>query len=342
MSSEDLAAGVETTHQLRRDAWQPAAGCVLSSVELEQILAPMFPHSRVLNSDIARGGLSNTNVKVQLADRPAPILVRFYCRDALSAQKEFKLNQLVRELLPVPRYFGFSPDNSVTGHPFCVMEWVEAERLEQVVPRLRSDEHRALGKNLGRAMAAMHQFVFDQAGFLDENLQIDQPIDVGAGGLKEFIQSCLQTQLVEQRLGRELTTGLLQFAEQQGPLLQEWEWPPCLTHADFGGSNILVSCSADEWRVAAILDWEFAFSGMPYFDFGNLLRPGLGSVKPFVDGIEAGYRESGGSLPSQWLKISRIADLSAWAEFLTRADPGETLIEDARAMISSTIEQFRN
>jgi aminoglycoside/choline kinase family phosphotransferase len=41
-----------------------------------------------------------------------------------------------------------------------------------------------------------------------------------------------------------------------------------LVHADFNPKNILVRGAS----VAAVLDWEFAFSGTPLFDVGNMLR----------------------------------------------------------------------
>ncbi len=89
--------------------------------------------------------------------------------------------------------------------------------------------------------------------------------------------------------------------------------------------------------MAAVLDWEFAFSGSPAFDFGNLLRPPLGEAQGFADATAAGYRQAGRTLPSDWRRIARIADLSAWAEFLDRPDEGAARIDDAREVIRSTI-----
>jgi aminoglycoside phosphotransferase (APT) family kinase protein len=47
---------------------------------------------------------------------------------------------------------------------------------------------------------------------------------------------------------------------------------PCLVHNDFGNRNILVRQENGKWGVAAILDWEFAFSGSPLLDVGHFLR----------------------------------------------------------------------
>jgi len=89
--------------------------------------------------------------------------------------------------------------------------------------------------------------------------------------------------------------------------------------------------------VAAVLDWEFAFSASPAIDFGNLLRQPLGSRQSFVDALVAAYETAGGHLPPDWRAIARIADLYAWADFLARPAASPALIADARRVIRQTI-----
>ena len=45
-----------------------------------------------------------------------------------------------------------------------------------------------------------------------------------------------------------------------------------LVHGDFGKRNIIVRQTAGTWTVAAVLDWEFAFSGPSLADVGHFLR----------------------------------------------------------------------
>jgi aminoglycoside phosphotransferase (APT) family kinase protein len=90
-------------------------------------------------------------------------------------------------------------------------------------------------------------------------------------------------------------------------------------------------------RVTAVLDWEFAFSGSPFFDLGNLLRPPLGDRPGLAAAVAAGYRRAGGQLPEDWRRMSELVDLMAWADFLNRPTTGEDLIRDAHAMITRLI-----
>ena len=93
----------------------------------------------------------------------------------------------------------------------------------------------------------------------------------------------------------------------------------------------------NDGTVAGVVDWEFAAAVAPAPDFGNLLRRPLGAMPVFVRGVERGYRRAGGMLPDDWRELTRIADLGAWAEFMTRSNASEKLIEDARTTLRETI-----
>jgi aminoglycoside phosphotransferase (APT) family kinase protein len=265
------------------------------------------------------------------------LLLRLYVRSPGDGRKEFALNRLVAGRVPAPHFFYFAPNNPITGHPYAIMEWVEGTRLELAVQHMRPDEIANVGHAVGKALAAIHSFTFPQTGFLDDNLAIRRPVSVGSDGLIGFLQMCLIDGRGGERLGPELTQALLAFAEREGPLLDTWTGPPCLVHSDFGGSNILVKQEAAGWHVTAVLDWEFAFSGSPFFDLGNLLRPSLASLSGFEQGVYQGYTAAGGVLPAEWRQMSRLADLLAWADFLNRPTTNAALIRDAKAIITQTI-----
>jgi aminoglycoside phosphotransferase (APT) family kinase protein len=165
---------------------------------------------------------------------------------------------------------------------------------------------------------------------------VAQPIDIGAAGLVAFLRHCLGG-AAGGRLKADLAAAALAFAEREGGRLEAWAKPPRLAHADFNGSNVLVRETESGWRVAAVLDWEFAFAGAPFFDFGNLMRPPLGELPGFADGIAKGYRDAGAALPQDWRDLARIADLTAWADFLNRPDATPALIADARRMIQAIV-----
>ena len=176
--------------------------------------------------------------------------------------------------------------------------------LETVAPGLADEDLVSLGRSLGRLLASIHGIAFERAGFLDARLAVAEPIDLGLEGLRGFLHRCLVEGVGGERLGSQLTAALLTYVERQGSRLEAWLGRPCLTHADFNGSNILVRRVGAAWEVAAVLDWEFAFSGTPAVDFGNLLRPPWDNATnspplspPPISGPGAGCRRIGKPSP---------------------------------------------
>ena len=71
-------------------------------------------------------------------------------------------------------------------------------------------------------------------------------------------------------------------------------------------------------------------------------RPGppLGERPGFEDAVASGYRHAGGALPDDWRRLTLYNGLADWASFLGRPRINHALIDDARRMISRTLENW--
>jgi|GEM_PF-357552 Predicted aminoglycoside phosphotransferase len=341
-----------------RSGWNRATALLdLNTEVVEALVGKAIPDAKVVRFQAVEGGLANTNIKVELEEASgSTVLLKIFVRDPEAAPKEYALNNLVCGRVCTPKFLYFSDENLEIEYPYAVIEWVEGTMLQSVFPNLSEERRRNLGESIGYSLAEIHSFKFPVFGFFDGNLKIKEPITMDGAGLLSYVRKCLVEGFGGKRIGAELTERLINFLEQECKLLDLWNGEPCLTHADFNHSNILVApktpgSGADplgawptkdglktskiatndsefevvpEFEVAAVLDWEFAFSGTPFFDFGNLLRAPIGSSKAFVDGVEYGYKQAGGVLPSEWRKMSLLTDLTAWTEFMTRDNVNET------------------
>ncbi|TSD88871.1 aminoglycoside phosphotransferase family protein [Mycobacterium sp. KBS0706] len=320
-----------------RESWsRPYPAAVLSPDQASALVRSLPGRPSVLRVTELSGGLANTNLRLDLDGHP-PVVLRLFQRDPAQAAKERAIHALAAERgLPAPRLLGRG-DDPVTGLPFTLLEWVDGQRLDETARGLEDPALVPLARSLGAALAAIHAVAFDRSGFLDASLAVAEPVDAGGAGLIGFLRHVLVDGSGGQRLGHDLAGRLVAFAEREAGLLDRWPGPPCLTHSDFGGTNILVRQGPDGWAVAAVLDWEFAFSGSPFFDLGNLLRPPLGSRPGFADAVAAGYRAAGGSLTVEWRRMAALADLFSWAEFLTRPSVSDAVVATARQRIAETM-----
>ena len=324
-----------------RDHWPRARPMLEFDVAtVEALIAPVVLQGRITHMEPVAGGLTNTNLRLWLADRRGTLLLRIYQRNGDLAHKEMALCRMVEKQVPVPSFLHFAPENPVTGHAFAVLEWVEGMPFDAALPKLDRDERVQIADRIGRALAAIHGFTYANFGFFDAALKVGAPIDLGRAGLIAYLHECLVEGRGGARLGPELTGDVIAFAAREGHCVEAWQQRACLVHGDFNPSNILVSeTAAGTWDVAAIIDWEFAFAGAPGFDFGIFLRPPLGEASEFLVALEAGYRAAGGEMPADWQRIARITDLFSYADVLHHPETSCGVIEDAKSAIRRLIAE---
>jgi len=299
------------------------------------LLSPVFPGAFVVAAERVIGGLANTNLKVCISDRTTPVLLRLYQLGRREAMKEATLLRRLSGHVPVAKLQLFSIDNPLGDYPYAVIDWVEGERLDTLAAA--GEDIDALGRAVGEALALIHAITFDKTGFFGPDLSLPSAIDLDRAGLLAYIQRALVMGCGGDRLGRDLVRDLIRSVERHGHRLATWAGP-CLVHGDFNGSNILLRrADSHEWKVAAILDWEFALSGLPGFDFAHLLRAPL-DLQPLLAASAARcYRLAGRPLPADWRELSRLVDLFAWVDLASRPDSDATIIDDARHAIQTTI-----
>jgi aminoglycoside phosphotransferase (APT) family kinase protein len=321
-----------------REEWVRKADWVdLSDAEIAALLRPAFGPVRVVAAARVRGGLVNTNLRVTLDGPPGRVLLRIFQRDPVQARKEAAIDGLIAGNVPTARFLYFSPTNPITGGPYAVLQWVDGIRLDHAARDGDAFTRAELGAGVGEALTRIHSFRFLRFGFFADDLQVPTAIDLDRDGLLWFMRRCLIEGPGGERLGAALTESLFAFVEREGHRLDAWLGEPRLTHADFNPSNILVHRDEGRWRVAAVLDWEFAVSATPAFDVGNLLRAPFGNWPKFVAGFEGGYRAKGGELPGDWQLIAQIADIFAWVDLLGQRSKDAVLAADARRVIAATV-----
>jgi aminoglycoside phosphotransferase (APT) family kinase protein len=307
----------------------------LELCDITILLRPVFPGATVLAAERVLGGLANTNLKVWIAGRPAPLLLRLYQRGHREAMKEAALLRRVSGQVPVAALRFFSIDNPLADYPYAVIDWVMGERLD--VLAAAGEDVIALGRAVGQTLALIHAITYDRYGFFDPDLSLSTAIDLDRDGFLAYIRRTLVRGCGGERLGQDLVENLIRLIEHQGHRLATWGGP-CLVHGDFNGSNILLQRMENrEWKVAAVLDWEFALSGTPGFDFAHLLRAPLDSHPLLAASAAHSYRSAGRVLPVDWREISRLVDLFAWVDLASRPGSDATVIRDARQAIQTTI-----
>jgi aminoglycoside phosphotransferase (APT) family kinase protein len=161
--------------------------------------------------------------------------------------------------VPVPPVAGLCEDESVTGAPFYVMEFIEGPVLRgiaeaEIFPE--ESDRRAIGERVADTLAAIHAVDPDAVGLGE----LGRKEDYVARQLRRW-----QGQW-EKSKTRELKT-IDRVHERLSARIPE-QGPATLVHGDYRLDNMILTPSGE---VAAVVDWELCTLGDPLADLGTLM-----------------------------------------------------------------------
>jgi aminoglycoside phosphotransferase (APT) family kinase protein len=239
-------------------------------------------------------------------------VVRIYApgrRDDAAPEIDAAVLRLVRGLVPVPEVLEVRRGSVALDRPGLLMtSYLTGERGELLLPTLDDAGLATLGARLGHLLADLSGMPTLRAGMF-----VDPELTIGDFGLPDGLPGFVADR--EARLGwpAEQLARLQRLAEEAQALL-DTVGRTCLVHSDANPKNLLVDPAT--LTVTGLLDWEFAHSGCPVSDLGNLLR--FDRMPPYADAVLAAYCERRGTDPSETLELARAADLWALVDLAGR------------------------
>lgn len=267
------------------------------------------------------GGHSGETFLAEVGGDEAVVRVyggRSASRGPLAPEIDAAVLELVRGILPVPEVLEVRRGDLAAELPgLLVTSRLPGERLDVLLPRLDEEQLSRVGTHLGTLVGRLGHMVQARPGiFTDRSLVLAEPpaelrdlaswLDVHAG-----------------RLDPAVLDGLRPVADAAQDLLEETR-RSCLVHSDLNAKNLLVD--PDSLEVTGVLDWEFAHSGSPWTDLGNLVR--LERAPVLVAAVVGAYRSlmPHGAVPGDVLERARAADLFALVELAAREEDHEAVV----------------
>jgi aminoglycoside phosphotransferase (APT) family kinase protein len=286
--------------------------------------------SQVLGARTLAGGFSHETCLLSMAD--GQVVARLGGSDPAV---EAAVMAAASKYVPVPGVMLVLP-GADGSRPAMVLEYVAGTPLSEVlaVGGLSRPALGDLGGEVGRVIAAIAAITLDRPGFF-----IGADLSVGAEipwsrQLAEFAGSCM-AKVPPERLDRYTRQAWARLCAANAPALATVDDQTRLAHADVNPKNILVADSGDGWRVTAVLDWEFSYSGCPYGDAANMARFGADYPDGFLAGFLSSFAEHQPAdlqLPEDWRYLGRVLDMFALSDLVTR-EPGHQIADQAAEVI---------
>ena len=314
----------------------------ISEVLLKQILSTTFPNRSVRKVQPLTGGLINTNLKIDFADNEGPVVIRFFRDGADVCRKELALQNLIASNVRVPRVLNANPDG-IDGSPaFVVSEFINGITFQELRRTNNLDAISQVAYSVGQTLASIGQFQFQKPGRLvttSGKLEVGEPFVEGSDPIPRLLDTFLESLKCQQRLGLKLVDQVHSFVWTWASSLPNFDEERSLVHCDFGNRNILVREEEGRWVMAAIIDWEFAFSGSPLLDVGHFLRYERIGRQVCEPHFSRSFVEHGGNLPDNWREIVRVIDLTGLIECLTHEELPVDVEAELLELTRATIEQ---
>jgi aminoglycoside phosphotransferase (APT) family kinase protein len=290
----------------------------------------------VLDCRTLAGGFSHETCLLTLTD--GHVVARVGGTDPV-----FEAAVMVRaaQRVPVPRVLAVLGAAGPDARPMMALEYVTGTPLSEILDRAEPDNSslNALGVEVGRVVATIGEVTFDRPGFFaDPGLTVEaQP--PWSDQLPELVAAWLP-KVPADRLDPAAGQAWLDLCVAHAPALTRVDHQARLVHADVNPKNILVERHDSGWRVTAMLDWEFSFSGCPYADAANMVRFGADYPLAYLAGFRHGFaahQPADLPLPDDWVYLGHVFDMFALSDLLTRPS-GNPVGDRAAAEIRRWIE----
>lgn len=282
---------------------------------IEGILTKAFPNKTVHQYHLIKGGgCANLNLKVELVGEK-PFILRIYLRDPDAAYREQKIALLVKDRVPAPAIY-FIGDYA--NYRFAVVEYKEGIQLRRLLLGQEIYDIRAIMYDVGALLARLQSYQFQHSGFFNKQLEPIQRIE--QEGYIEFAQNCLSNAKVRNNLDKFSLVKIAFYLEKNQSFFPKVE-ERNLVHADFDPANILVIQENGNWKISAILDWEFAFSGSSLCDLANMLRYAHMMPPSFTEAFLNGLKDKQFPLPKTWQTSIHMLNLVSLLDCLQNSDP---------------------
>lgn len=238
-------------------------------------------------------------------------------RDDAAPEIDAAVLRLVRGLVPVPDVLEVRRGDADADQPgLLVTSYLPGERGDLLLPELSDADAGRLGHCVGAVLA-------DLAGMptLRFGPFVDADLTIGDFGVPDGLPGFVATRADALGWDVDLLDGLVRVAELAQERL-DTVGRTCVVHSDANPKNLLVDSAT--LTVTGLLDWEFAHSGCPVSDLGNMLR--FDRRPAFADAVLAAWCERRGTDPAETLARARAADL--WALIDLAARRGENPVAE--------------
>lgn len=270
-------------------------------------------NNRLLIENIApiKTGMSTSNYLVETSKKK--YLLKVYPKNNDHSDIEVAAYKYAHNIINVPEVLHFDNNKAIINNTYAIFQYIDGLTLREYVSKNKGFSSTVAYK-IGSMLALLHRKEYTCTALLDTDLCIKKQITQFQNQYEFFLEGMSGKHLsiiVKQDLGH--------FIDTNRPLIERISEKNVFCHGDFIPSNILI----DQYDAPWFIDFEYCFSVPCYYDIGKLFRT-RENYSEYVDektksDFAKGYNAmSQRTLPEDWYKLSKIADIVVMLALINR------------------------
>lgn len=296
---------------------------------ISRLSKSLMPRRRVASAVRLRGGISNSSFKIHFEQGDEPIVLRIYERDPAACRKEIDILRALRQTVPVPEVLHAEPEGFDEEGPFIFLKYVEGITFRQLKATGNRRAIQEASYCVGTTLAAIGKHNFTLPSHTTDERT-----------MPEIIDSHTKSPKLIARTGGALADRVRRLVARRALQFQAVMKERRLVHGDFRKQNILVRPCGNTWAVAAILDWECAFTGSQMLDVALFLRYERAERPIAEPSFSRGFLDGGGGLRDDWRDLIRVVDLESLCRSLTADDLPPDIEREIVGLVRATARRF--
>ncbi|MFH1325466.1 MAG: aminoglycoside phosphotransferase family protein [archaeon] len=265
-------------------------------------------------------GYSHFMYDIEINKFPFIIIIRF----SNSINKRFNLakEKYVIEILqsnniPSPKIYAFHYPQENEKEGYMILGKFKGQRLDTIWDFLSKEEKIKITKELGKLLSEIHKIKLPKYGFVGEygNIITEMSEDLfefrsqgekteHSQFLKEFLAEILKDLarvMAFKTVSPEFIKDFMHYLAKNLDKIDSCQ-EPTLIHGDFMTGHIFVDKIEGEYKIQGLIDFEFALSLSPDYDFIKLHRQGFFEDEELKNALKESY----GEINEEAVKVHRI------------------------------------
>ncbi len=303
------------------------------SVDTESIHAIFSKYNnRLLIQNIVPiiAGMSTSNYIIEARNKK--YLLKVYPKDNDHSDIEIAAYKYAHNIIKVPEVLHFDNSKAIIDNTYAIFQYIDGFTLREYVSKNKGFSNDVAYK-VGSMLALLHGKEYTCTALLNVDLCIKNQI-IQFQNQYEFFLDGMPGRHLNEKVKRDLG----HFIDANRHLIERISEKNVFCHGDFIPSNILIDVYESPW----FIDFEYCFSVPCYYDIGKLFRSRENYSQYIDDKIKSNFAKgynamSQRTLPDDWYKLSKIADIAVMLALINKENIPRDWIERIEEEIMETM-----